>query len=271
VSEEQRVRHCFVDEAGDPVLFDRRGRILLGTLGCSRFFMIGVAHIVDPAACCEALERLRSELVNDAYFRGVPSIDKTRASFHAKDDLPEIRREVFRLLPSLGVKVQVIVRRKTAILRQVQNLNAASERYHYRPNEVYDDCIKRLFRNLLHKASENHIVFARRGKRERADALRAALNAARVNFEKKWGKPSDKPVTIASRSPHQEAGLQVIDYYLWALQRMYERQEDRFFALLAPAYGLIIDLDVRRQKPHGRYYSDADPLTLEKMKKPPGG
>jgi len=58
----------------------------------------------------------------------------------------------------------------------------------------------------------------------------------------------------------------VIDYYLWALQRLYERQEDRFFNLLACDYRLIIDLDDRRNKPQGEYYSDNNPFSLEKIK-----
>lgn len=33
--------HFFVDEAGDPVLFDSKGRILVGSDGCSRTFIVG--------------------------------------------------------------------------------------------------------------------------------------------------------------------------------------------------------------------------------------
>ncbi len=57
----------------------------------------------------------------------------------------------------------------------------------------------------------------------------------------------------------------MIDYYLWALQRMYERGEARFFELLRPAYRLIMDLDDDRHKPYGEWYSDQNPLTLEKI------
>jgi hypothetical protein len=32
------LEHYFVDEAGDPVLFDGRGRVLIGMEGCSRYF-----------------------------------------------------------------------------------------------------------------------------------------------------------------------------------------------------------------------------------------
>ena len=95
-------KHYFVDEAGDPVLFDSKGRILIGSEGCSRYFAVGLLDVPDPAALAADLERLRAELLADPYFKDVPSIQaearKTALYFHAKDDLPEVRREVFKLL-----------------------------------------------------------------------------------------------------------------------------------------------------------------------------
>lgn len=70
--------------------------------------------------------------------------------------------------------------------------------------------------------------------------------------------------------PHEFGGLQVVDYYLWALQRMYETAEDRFFESLRPAYRLIMDLDDTTNKPYGEWYTDNNPLTLERMLPPAG-
>ena len=38
-------RHYFVDEAGDGTLFDGKGRVLIGSEGCSRFFILGLVDI----------------------------------------------------------------------------------------------------------------------------------------------------------------------------------------------------------------------------------
>lgn len=57
----------------------------------------------------------------------------------------------------------------------------------------------------------------------------------------------------------------MLDYYLWALQRLYEQGESRFFELLAQDYRLIMDLDDKRYKPYGTWYSDSNPLTVEKL------
>ena len=105
--------------------------------------------------------------------------------------------------------------------------------------------------------------------RER-EAMALAIQRAQANFEAKYGIASDKPTEIRSANPHEHGGLQVVDYYLWALQRMYERREARFFDLLRPSYRLIMDLDDTRSNEYGEWYTDDNPLTLEKIMPPAG-
>jgi hypothetical protein len=62
--------HYFVDEAGDPTLFDRKGRIIVGNDGCSKYFILGKLDVDDPAALTAAMEGLRGELLADPYFKG---------------------------------------------------------------------------------------------------------------------------------------------------------------------------------------------------------
>ena len=80
-----------MDEAGDLTLFDNRGRVLVGELGVSKFFMVGVAHLPDPSLAQTKLDELRAQLVADPYFKNVPSMqpaaNKTAIAFHAKNDL----------------------------------------------------------------------------------------------------------------------------------------------------------------------------------------
>lgn len=263
------IHHYFVDEAGDLTFFDRQGRIIVGNEGVSLCFMVGVAHLPDPQRCHETLESLRQTLLADPYFRGVPSMQqqagKTALCFHAKDDLPEVRREMFKLLSGLGAKVQVVIRRKRELADAAQRIyNQSGQKL--KPDAIYDDMVSRLFRNMLHSADENAVTFARRGKSAREDALAQAIAKAKRNFTRKWGNCVDRPTKIQSAYPSACAGLQVIDYYLWAIQRLFERGEDRFFNLLADHYRLVMDLDDTRNKPYGEWYSDSKTLCLEKIK-----
>ena len=262
-------RIFYVDEAGDLTLFDKKGRIIVGSEGVSKFFMVGLAYIADVEKADRELSALRKRLLVDPYFNGVPSLqpdkNKTAIKFHAKDDLPEIRREVFQLLPTLGVKVIVAIRQKKKLAELAQEyfkLTGKKINEHF----FYDDLVKRLFRNVLHTAEQNTIVFARRGKSAREEALSFAIRRAQENFKKKWNTISEKPTTIFSAYPHEHTGLQVIDYYLWALQRLYEKREHRFFTYLASDYRLIMDLDDTRRNEYGEWYSDKNILGIEKIK-----
>ena len=130
----------------------------------------------------------------------------------------------------------------------------------------YDDLVKRLFRNSLHKADENIIHFARRGNSTRNTALQSSIDKAKANFQAKYNKTINKPVKIIPAYPNEYIGLQIIDYYLWAVQRLYEKGEDRFFQLLANDFRLIMDLDDIRNKDYGEWYSDQNKLDLKKIK-----
>lgn len=275
MSSEIATNHYFVDEAGDPVLFGRGGKVLVGTKGCSHYFMLGVAKVANPAGLAAELDQLRADLLADPYFKDVPSMQrnagKTAVAFHAKDDLPEVRREVFKLLGRSDVEVHIGIRRKQCLVELARKRRTGDPEFRMHPNDIYDGLVAKLFAHLLHKGDENRILFARRGKTDRVRALGEAIGTARERFQKRSRKVCDQPTDVRSACPSEHPCLQVIDYYLWALQRMLERNEDRFFELVRPAFAAICDQDCRIRKPGGEWYSRAEPLTMEKIRNPAVG
>jgi hypothetical protein len=259
--------HYFVDEAGDPTLFGKRGKALVGSEGCSKYFILGKLDVDDPAFLESELTGMRTRLLADPYFQGVPSMQpkqrKTALAFHAKDDLPEVRREVFSLL--LGQKVQffAIVRDKAVITNKVIEHNKKQPKYRYHPNQLYDRCVSQLFKERLHKDDSYSIFFARRGKSDRTEALDKALQASRRAFRDRWGVIGTAPIEIIPSNPAEAVCLQAVDYFLWGLQRFYEMNEDRFLNLIRPQTKLIIDVDDVRDKPYGVFYTQSNPLTHE--------
>lgn len=262
------VAYYYVDEAGDLTVFGRRGKNLIGGEGVSKCFMVGVAHVADPQEFRDRLNKLRDDLLADPYLKHVPSMQpetrKTARCFHAKDDCPEVRREVFRLLAGWDIKVQVGVRRKSSLAEEARLARRLGNPW--RGDYVYDHMVTTLFKRSLHKADRNVIVFARRGKSAREKALGQAISHAQSNFERDTGIPSDKTTKIIPAVPSESCGLQAIDYFLWALQRLYERGEARYFDYLAPHYRLVMDFDDKRSgKAYGTWYSNQNPLTQEKI------
>ena len=240
-------RHYFVDEAGDLTLFNKRGEVIIGSEGCSNTFILGVIHIIHPHDVRKKIETLREEICADSYFQSIPSVkDKSSKAFHAKDDCSEVRMAVYKLIKTFDVKTYCIVKRKKAILQYVQNQNRWDADWRYNENKIYDSCVKRLFKDRLHSAEENHITFSQRGKSKRSKSLRAELEKAVANFEKSSGKRVKSSNHVVSNYPTNDPCLQVIDYLLWAVQRLYERYEDRYFNYVFDKYVRIIDLDDKR-------------------------
>lgn len=265
--EQPIIRFYFVDEAGGPMLFNRAKQITVGKAGCSEFFILGKVDVKDPVRVGTELDSVRRQLLSDPYFKDVPSMQvgqkKTAIGFHAKDDLPEVRREVFKWLVDQPIRFYAVVRDKNAITAKVLAHNRKNPAYRYHPNQLYDRCVSQLFRERLHKHDGYKIHFAKRGSSDRTDALRKALEAARTSFYRKWGITGTAPIEIVPAKSSDVVCLQVADYCLWALQRFYERGEDRFLNLLADKIGLIHDVDDTRKSGAGAYYTKSNPLTLD--------
>lgn len=267
-------KQYFVDEAGDPTLFGSRGKVIVGTEGCSRFFILGLGDVEDPTRLTADLAALRARLVADPYFKDVPSMQpeqrKTALVFHAKDDLPEVRREVFGLIQRHSIRFSAVVRSKFDILAYVRRRNVTDPGYRYQPNELYDYMVRRLFKERLHKHSAYRVCFALRGRADRTEALTRAVEIARQRFAEEQGIAVNVAIEVTPASPIQEAPLQVVDYFLWALQRTFEKHEDRFLRVLWPQCSLVIDADDSREKGYGRYYTRQRPLTAAALKEAEG-
>ena len=263
--------HYFVDEAGDPVLFSRRKEIIIDREGCSSYFILGLLDIANPEFLDSELTSLRFRLLADPYFKRVPSMQpsarKTALTFHAKDDVQEVRREVFSLLMQHEMRFFAVVRDKRQVLSYVCQRNERDTNYRYSPNELYDSLVSRLFRDRLHKEDEYNIYFAKRGTSDRTIALRTALEKARQNFQQKWNITSNASTNVIANTPQRCSGLQAADYFLWALQRLYERGEDRYLEFVWSRVSLVHDIDDTSTAKYGVYYTQKNPLTVAKLTK----
>jgi hypothetical protein len=286
----QDMLNIFVDEAGDPTLFANRRRAIVGTPGCSRFFILGKLEVDDPIGLGNRLAALRVRLNANPYFAGVPSFDpargKTALAFHAKDDLPEVRYEVFNLLVAEGkaLRFHAVVCDKEAVLRDVQRRNATDPEYWYHHNELYDGLMRSLFGKFHRLADAYDVCVARRGQSDRNEAIRAALDHAERDFMAKYGfgrgRRDDWRVRVST--PKNDPCLQAVDYFLWAVQRFYEprvdketgasNREERFLKVIWSQVGEIHDLHFG--PPRGTFFNAQQPLTLDirfgeqKRKKP---
>ena len=269
-NKQSEVRHYFIDEGGDSTLFSRGGRVLIGSKGCSRFFVLGLLDVPDPMALQYSLEDLRKQLLGNPYFRDVPSMQaekrKTALAFHAKDDPVEIRWEVFKLLRAMReLRFFAVVADKRSVLEYVRRRNEDGSGYRYHPNDLYDSLVRRLLNEKLHKSDTYKIFFSRRGKSDRTLALREAIETARSQFAQKHGIAIGASLQVFEFSPSEQAGLQAVDYFTWAIQRLYERHEERYVRYLGEAVRVVLDIDDKRKTGAGKYYTRKSPISAARL------
>ena len=126
--------------------------------------------------------------------------------------------------------------------------------------------VKHLFKDRLYQDNEYDVVFSKRGKSDRTDALRQALETAQSHLFAQRHITSDVSLNITVKTPKEHAGLQAVDYFIWALQRLYERGEDRYLAYLWQVFGFVHDIDDTHKTDYGVYYTQNNPLTAETLK-----
>jgi ribosomal protein S18 acetylase RimI-like enzyme len=217
---------------------------------------------------------LRQRLLADPLLNAVPSMQpergKTARFFHAKDDVPEVRVEVFRLLLAHDLRFSAIVKDKRVLLREAQAALAVDPRAKYKPDgHALDDAMMRkLFKRLGRHGVHSCITFAVRGNKPRTAALKHAVLEVEQHFERDFGFARSVSVDVASGYPWDVAGLQACDYFLWALQRFYERGEERFLNAMWAKVVEVIDMDLEAPKRRGKTrergvtFTKENPLSL---------
>lgn len=267
--------HYFVDEAGDTTLFGRYGKVLANTDAVSRFFMVARLEVTDIGALQADMDALRTELLADPLLKTVPSMQaaagKTALFFHAKDDVPEVRHAVYKLLLRHDLRLSAVVKEKQHLLAEVHQHQASNPKYRYKADghDIYDDLIAKLFGRFGEFGVRRHITFAVRGSKPRTAVLKAVLDHIDAGFQGDFGFAPHGHTTVHSSYPSASAGLQACDYLLWALQRFYERSEERYLHAMWPKFVRVLDLDAPISKTKGKplhggvAFHEKHPLTLE--------
>lgn len=246
--------YYFVDEAGDPAFYNKRGEFIVGRDGCSRILMLGFVETDTPHRVRTELEKVRDKIRNNAYLKDIPSVKKSLKYFHATDDCPEVRQEVYKCISTLNIKAQFIVARK---------IEGVFKKYGCNENKFYDALITQLFKNVLHRSENNFIYFSKRGSSLRQEPLEKAIDHAKNLFERRFLIKIHSNTSIQSQVPTGEPCLQVIDYMNWAIYRVFVKREMRYYNFIKEKVSFVWDTyDTNYPK---NFYSKTNELNVEKI------
>ena len=245
----------YVDESGDPTFYDRRGRSLLGN-GSSQYLILGFVQIPNPSLARQKLLECQAEVLQNPAFQAFPSLERTARELHAKDDHAKVRDYVFNRILELDFKAQFVVARK--------DITIFHNNYQGNEQGFYDYLIARLFENVVHLHEQNGIVFARRYNKERRDPLRAAIQQGITRFTERCGIHPPTTVDVTAQIFEGEPCLAIIDYMLWAVQRVFTRLEWDYYERVEEKISMLRVLDHEWPLSTRRWFHRDKPLSKQK-------
>lgn len=259
-------RHYFLDEAGDPVFYGQGKKIIIDGQGVSRNFILGMVKFnADLKRIKENVVRLQQEVINNPYFNNVGSINKKRNGhgfyFHATDDIPEVRMLFYNFIKSLDCEFEAIVGLKIPDL--------FIKKHNGNEKEFYADLLSHLLNDKLEFGSKIVLNIAKRGTSTRAENLELGLQKAVNRFVKlKPYSMVNTTVVFNVQEQTTEPLLNIADYFCWAVQRVFERGETRFYEYLKEKIKVIDLYDTENAITGKNIYTPENPLSEANKKCP---
>ena len=261
--------HRFLDEAGDTTFYGKGKQLILGTEGVSLIFGMTIVRIDRPLAEVRAeITALQKQVESDPLLNTIPSVVKRARRggfyFHACKDMPDVRSVFLRYLRELPCEAEVVIARKTPSLFALK--------HHGRDDEFYADVLSHLIKGRLKRPHRLVLNVAERGSSTRGKVLEDALGKATSRAGKRWTSDDLKgEVVFNIQTPSREPLLNVADYLGWAVQRVFEKGETRFYDYLREKIRLVVDLYDAEKYPGNQNYYDhhRNPLTAQNKIGPP--
>ncbi|ATQ42332.1 DUF3800 domain-containing protein [Caulobacter mirabilis] len=195
--------YLFADEAGD-FAFTRGDNV-------PRYFILGTVVLESCDIGTELLALRR-----DMAWRKMPLGDY----FHASTDKQSVRNEVFELLKSAKFQIHATIMEKSKAQPQVRESRERFYKYgwlyHFRHSQ----------KHYLTAGEELHITAASVGTKKGQGAFTDAVNDV---VQQTIGRRQWATSFWPSAS---DPCLQVADYCIWAIQRKWEREDARSYALI---------------------------------------
>lgn len=269
MSKNVKTNHRFLDEAGDTTFYGKGKKTIIGNDGVSNCFILGMVKFYEPL---DELRRniinLQNEICNNPLFE-TPSLLKKRNSnggyyFHATDDIPEIRLKFFEYIKNIDCSFEAIVGRKN--IERYETKHKGKEEY------FYADLLSHLLKNKLAKGEKLVLHISERGKSTKNTNLDLALRKAIQRYHKASNQNKDvkTEVIFNVNYPTKDPLLNIADYFCWAVQRVFEKGEIRYYNFLKEKISLVIDLyDTTKYEKWQNYYTPKNPLLSENKISPP--
>lgn len=246
----------FVDESGDPNFLGKGKKDLLSTGAASLWFMVGYLELVDHKALTHRFATIRDEIAADEFINVIPSVRHSLRFFHANKDCREVQERVFKALKATEFRFHAVVLRK--------RIDQYLSKFRGKRECLYAYMVERLLETKLHLHPAIDVYFAKLDSVINETNMRGALEKAKERMLVKYPATKHGAIRIFMQQPHQLAGLQAVDYCLWAIHRVYNHRDFRYYHYLTDKISLVHDLSCGTEY-YGTYFNKRKLLTRERF------
>lgn len=225
------ISHRFLDEAGDTTFYGKGKIPLLGSEGVSKYFLLGILKVNEPLEIIRSkVIDLQNHIIDDPYFCNIPSINKKKINngyfLHAKDDIPEVRKMAYELINSIDCNFKAVIGRK--------DYNIYEKKHNGNQAEFYADMLSSLLHENIAGYEMLVLNIASRSRCTTNINLEKGLQKALLVEKNNSSKGINNcEVKFNVQRPTTEPIINIADYFLWAIQRMAEKKEKRYFEYLS--------------------------------------
>jgi hypothetical protein len=265
----------FLDEAGDTAFYGKGKKNIIGSNGVSNCFIIGMVKFNEPIhEIREKVIELQKQIATDPFFAEIFSINKKKNNygfyFHGTDDIPEVRKLFYDYIKTLNCSFEAVVGRKD--IERYETKHKGKEEY------FYADMLSHLLKHKIQLQDNLVLHISERGKSTKNINLEYALEKAKERFVKSKNlnsinegnyiflrrKDVKTNISFNVSNPVTEPLLNIADYFCWAVQRVLERGETRYYNFLKEKISLVVDVyDDEKYEGKKNYYGPENPLTAE--------
>ena len=248
-------KHNYLAHTGDTAFYGKGKKIILGQKGVSNCFGIGIVEFNKPEKNIRLeIEKLQRQITHDKYLNSIKSvkkrIDEGQFYFHACDDPPEIRMLFYKFIKKLDLDFKFVISHK--VLKIFRNI--------YIKNEInfYADLLSQLFSSDFDRDINIILNFSNRGNSQDTSSIKMGLSYAKRLFEyyhKDFEVKTKYCLNIVNNK--QEPLLSVVDYLCWAMSRVYEKGDKRYYDYLKKYKpSLIIEMYDKNNDYKNKYFSN---------------
>lgn len=234
IKEKAKKVSIFIDESGKPEVFSVKGMNLVEAGTASRFLVMAAVRHNEPLTLQKQIFDFKSGLLADVELTKIFSPAYSLDSFHAQSDYPEVKKRFFSFIPTLGIKIDVIVVEKLKCFEILQR----------DPGRMYGIMAGQLLQNICHHAERTEVIFSRKDSKLRLrNELEIEVERMRIEYMKSHPKLHDGVSLAYFHNPHySHGGLQVADYVAYAVFQVFERGNREWYEMIRDKIGKIHDI-----------------------------